>query len=204
MGILSSNISVTRYRVEGRLEEPVMETVASGLKSQTIQDIDGEPLEHSAGWTSFEKPFAPDFSGSSFSLATYFLFSLRIDKKSIPSKVVQKLYTIEAAKQLTETGRSHLARNEKKMIRDKVVENLSLRIPATPHIYDLIWSYEESLVWFFSTQKTANEELETLFGKSFKLHLIRLFPYTVADLTFGLSDSQRDVLSKLMPAHFSE
>ena len=49
----------------------------------------------------------------------------------------------------------------------------------------------------FSNLKSANEALETLFIKSFGLHLIRLFPYTTADLIAGLSDHERDLLEKL-------
>jgi hypothetical protein len=77
-----------------------------------------------------------------------------------------------------------------------------VRIPATPNIYDLVWNYEDSVVWFFSNLKAANEELETLFAKSFNLSLIRLFPYTAAELSSDLSDSQRDKLQKISPTQF--
>jgi hypothetical protein len=90
------------------------------------------------------------------------------------------------------------------MIREHVSSVLSLRIPAIPNVYDLVWSYEEGLLWFFSTLKSANEELETMFLKSFQLPLIRLFPYTTADLAMGLSEQQRDVLVNLSATDFSE
>jgi hypothetical protein len=85
-----------------------------------------------------------------------------------------------------------------------VIHTLSLRIPATPNVYDLIWNYEDASVYFFSNLKEANEELETLFAKSFKLTLIRLFPFTMADLNAGLNDADRDILSKLSPTRFNE
>jgi hypothetical protein len=44
--------------------------------------------------------------------------------------------------------------------------------------------------------------LETLFRRSFNLGLIRIFPYTAADLLSGLSDSERDVLIGLSPTQF--
>ncbi len=87
------------------------------------------------------------------------------------------------------------------MIKDHVINALSLRIPATPNIYDLVWNYEDSSVWFFSNLKAANEELETLFSKSFDLSLIRIFPYTAAYLSADFSDSQRDELQQLSPTH---
>ena len=87
------------------------------------------------------------------------------------------------------------------MIKDHVINALSLRIPATPNIYDLVWNYEDSSVWFFSNLKAANEELETLFSKSFDLSLIRMFPYTSTFLSTDISDSQRDELQKISPTH---
>jgi len=118
--------------------------------------------------------------------------------------VVKKHYTIEMAKQLSESGRDSLSRNEKHSIKEKVFNDLSLRIPPTPAVCDLIWNKEAASLWFFSNQKAANEELETLFSKSFDLTLVRLFPYTIADLLSGFSDADREILSKLSPTRFTE
>lgn len=204
MGLLSSTVSLTRYRVEGKLKQPVLDTIIKGLKTYTIRDIDDDVLDRTIGWTSFENPFHPDFDSSSFSIANLLVFSFRIDKKSIPSKVIQKHYKAESEKRLKESAREYLSRNEKKTIKEEVIERLSLRIPSTPNIYDVVWNYEEASLWFFSTQKAANEELETLFSKSFDVSLIRLFPYTCAQFSAGLSDSQRDLLENTSPTMFME
>jgi len=204
MGLLSSSVSITRYRVKGYLEKPVIETVAAALKQNSISEIDDHASEITAGWTSFNNPYQPNFEGSSFVFGTYLVFSLRIDKKSIPSKLIQKYYTIEMAKKLEATGRRYLSKSEKEMIKDHVINVLSLRIPATPNIYDVLWNYEGASLWFFSNLKAANQELESLFSKSLKLTLIRLFPFTTAQLTTELSDSELDVLAKLTPTKFAE
>jgi len=204
MGLLSSAVSITRYRVEGKLEGPLLETMAKRLKKNVIPEVDDDISDKTVGWTSFDKPFNPNFEGSSFVIGTYFVFSLRIDKKIVPSSVIKKHCDMEAARRLAETGRQYLSRDERRMIKEHVISALTLRIPATPNVYDLIWNYEESSLWFFSTLKSANEELETLFFKSFQLPLFRLFPYTAADLVMGLSDTQRDILVKLSATDFTE
>jgi len=204
MGILSSSVSITRYKVEGKIKAPILETVGSGLKKNAIAEIDDDISEKAVGWTSFHKPYHPDFYGSSFVYGKDLVFSLRIDKKSIPAKVLKKHFTIESARLLAKSGREFLSRNEKADLKDQIVGRLSLRIPATPNVYDLIWSYEDSSLWFFSSLKAANEELETLFRHSFDLTLIRLFPYTTADLILALSDSERDILSNLSPTSFAD
>ena len=202
MSLLSSTVSITQYNVQGNFKSKIIDTIADGLSGNIISDIDQQVLDKAVGWTSFEKPFQPDFSGSSFVYGNYFVFSLRIDKKNIPAKVLKKHYTIEAARRMTESGRDYLSKAEKKMIKDHVLNALSLRIPATPNIYDVVWNYEESSLWFFSNLKAANEELETLFSKSFRLSIIRIFPYTAADISSNLTDSQRDELQKISPTPF--
>jgi DNA recombination-dependent growth factor C len=199
MGFLSSSASITRYKVQGKIKKPVIDSVADGLKNNMVSEIDNDVSDKAVGWTSFYTPFQPDFRGSSFIYGNYFVFSLRIDKKNIPSKVLKKHYTIEADKRMAETGRNYLSKTEKKLVKDHVINALSLRIPATPNVYDMVWNYEESDLWFFSNLKAANEELETLFSKSFDLSLIRLFPFTAADLSANLSDSERDELQKISP-----
>jgi len=204
MSLLSASISITRYKVERRLKTPLLENVAVALKKNAISEIDDHSSEKVSGWTSFEKPYQPDFSGSNFVYGAYMVFALRIDKKTIPAKVVQKHFIIESARRLAETGRQYLSRNEKQTIKDHVIEALYLKVPATPHVYDIIWNYEESFLWFFSNLRAANEELETLFLRSFDVTLIRMFPYTAAQLSSDLSDTEKDILLKLAPTNFKD
>jgi recombination associated protein RdgC len=202
MGLLSSNVSITRYQVLGQLADPIMDTMARLLTQNAIVEIDEEDTDQSAGWTSFEDPFTPDFTGSTFVMGSQFIFSFRMDKKAISPKVVNKKYRQEMTKRLKERGKDFFSRNEKKQIKEDVTRELSLRIPATPNVYDVLWNYEKSSIWFFSTQKSANEAFEVFFTKSFKLNLVRCFPYTAA-LKF-LKDSEKDLLHKLTSSHFME
>jgi hypothetical protein len=204
MRLLSSSVSITRYKVKGKIQGSLVQTIVDGLKKNSITEIDNQPVEKAAGWTSFDNPYLPDFQTSSCAIGAHFVFSLRIDKKNIPSKIIKKYYTIEMAKRLAESGREYFSRNEKSQIKEYVVNALSLSIPATPNIYDIIWNYDGSSLWFFSNQKAANEDLETLFSKSFGLTLIRLFPYTMADLASGITDKERDLLSTISPTKFMD
>lgn len=199
---MSPSISVTRYVVEGQLEEPILETIATALKENAIREIDNEAAEKSIGWTNFETPFHPDFEGSSFHLGNYLIFSLRIDKKSIPNKMITKKVVQEQARRLNETGRDALSNQEKKIIKEQIIHNLNAKIPATPNVYDLVWHYEAGSLNFFSNLKAANEALESLFLQSFGLTLIRMFPYTDAIIKADLKDSEKDVLNQLTPTLF--
>lgn len=202
MHLLSSTLSLTRYRVEGKLAEPVMDTVREGLKNQVIREIDNDPAAKSIGWTESTRPFAPNFEEAQFVFGIYMVFSLRIDKKSVPAKIINKHVDLAAAKKMVENGQKQLSKTEKRRIKDEVTNRLYTRIPAAPNVYDLVWDYESGAVWFFSNLKEANEELETLFAKSFRLSLIRMFPYTEADSACGLTNEQRDAVKQAGPAAF--
>lgn len=199
MSLLSNALSITRYRVNGRLDDPITDAVYLGLKKNMLPDIEDVDAAHTAGWTSFQDPFTPSFEGASFVYANYFVFSLRIDKKTIPSKLVQKHMAIEVAKKCQASGREFLSKNEKKMIKENVISLLGLRIPAIPNVYNVLWNYEASVVWFFTHLKGPNEDLETLFKTSFGLVLTRIFPYTFAESRPSLSEFDLDRLTPLSP-----
>lgn len=197
MGILSSTTSLTRFKVDGKIEDPILDNIAAGLKNNTISDIDDNPSEQAMGWASFRDPFNTDFEGSSFMIGTSIVFSLRIDKKSVSNKMVNKHYSIECAKRLKELGRDFLSANEKRMIKDNVINKLNLKMPSTPNVYDVVWQYETGDLWFFSNLKSANESLETLFIKSFGVSLVRSIPYTMAMMNPKISAHEQDILNKI-------
>ena len=203
MSLLSSSVSLTRYRVQGKLENPILKTIAAGLKKYAISEIDDPTLDKAVGWTSFEKPYQPDFGGSSFLYGNYLVFSLRIDRKTVPAKLVKKHVVIESEKRMAESGRPYLSGSEKERIREQVMDRLYAKIPSTPNLFDIIWNYEDSFLWFFSNLKAANEELETLFLRSFDLTLIRIIPFTAAYYTADLKDTEKDILLELTRTLFT-
>ena len=202
MGVLSSSVSITRYHVIGKVSDPVVETICRGLRKFAIRDIDNDVPEKIEGWTPYATPYALEFDSSKVVVGPYIIFSLRMDKKNIPLKIINKHVIREQKKIRQNSGRDQLTNNEKKAIKDKVIQNLSLRIPATPNVYDIVWNYEDGWLLFFTTLGAANEKLESLFFKSFQLRLIRMFPYTAAELLGGLSHQEKDRLNQLEPARF--
>ncbi|MCK7512208.1 MAG: hypothetical protein MZV70_54620 [Desulfobacterales bacterium] len=121
-----------------------------GLKKNAIRDIDKDSdLKNQLVGHLSISPFSPNFEGSSFLFGNLFVFSLRIDRKSIPAKLLKKFLTLETSKRLEKTKRSFLSKDEKKALKDKVIADLAMRVPSTPNIYDLIWNYEKSRRLFF-------------------------------------------------------
>ncbi|MFH2058149.1 MAG: recombination-associated protein RdgC [Pseudomonadota bacterium] len=203
MGLISSTHSVCRYHIDGKMEGSVTQEILNGLMKYSIPKIENEYDEISAGWTPVESPYNPDFQKFPFQFGTYFLFSLRIDKKSIPAKLLQKYMAIEIEKKKEKSGRDIVSKNEKTEIKELVTDILMHKIPSVPSLYDVLWNYEDNLVYFYTTQKAANELFETIFLKSFSLKPIRLFPYTIIQTQSDFSDSKKEQAQSLVPVSYS-
>ncbi len=202
MGILSSSQSISRYYIEGNFQEQVSETIQKKLIQNTIPEIQNPYEEISAGWVSFENPYSSDFEKDSFIFGTYFVFSLRIDKKNIPAKLLQKHLVMEIEKKKAESGRNTIPKKELSRIKEKVRDNLLQQMPFVPNIYNVLWNYEENSLLFFTTQKTVNEFFESLFFKTFELKAIRIFPYTMIETNSRFSSVQKDQIYTLSPVKY--
>lgn len=193
MGLLTSTSSFLRYRIEGESQELSSEQIREGLKKNRFPEIpDSEMSESMIGWTTYENPYDPDFDNDHINYGTNIVFSMRIDKKSVPQKIVQKNMAIESKKIMQESGRDFLSKNEKKKLKEEIILRLSLQIPATPNIYDVLWIPEKKEIYFFTTQKSINETFETIFRQSFSLPIVRLFPYTRVYFNNEMSDGEKD------------
>lgn len=202
MGLLSGSVSINRYKIEGQIPENLIETVKAGLKKHRFPEIEDDTAEFMSGWTSFSNSFSADFEEEKFQVMQYFVFAVRIDKKSVSSKAVKKHVAIESARRLSGADKTFLTKAEKKEIKESIINMLMSRVPSNPDIYDLVWDMEKNEVWFFTGLKAAAEELETLFSKSFGLRLVRLFPYSMAELCCDFSPQEKDAFLKLTPTSF--
>lgn len=203
MALMASTHSISRYHIDGKIEGSITEEVLNGLITHSIPKIESEYDEISAGWTPVESPYNPDFEKFSFQFGTYFLFSMRIDKKSIPAKLIQKYMAIEIEKKKEKSGRDFISKNEKSEIKEMILDILMHKMPSIPSVYDVLWDYEKNNLYLFTTQKAANEFFETLFLKSFNLKPIRLFPYTIVETKSNFSNPQKDRVLSLVPAKYS-
>ena len=199
MGFLSNTHSLSRYHIEGEFDGSTMEEVRNGLIQNAIPKLESDYEELTMGWTPFESPYDPDFERFSCIFGTYFLFSMRIDKKSIPAKLVQKQMAIEIEKRKETSGRDFVSKNEKSEIKEMILDVLLSKMPAIPSVYDVLWDYENKNLFLFSTQKAANELFETLFLKSFGLKAIRLFPYTIVEKKSDIKETVKDRIYTLSP-----
>jgi hypothetical protein len=194
MGLLTSTSSFLRYKIENESQEFSLEKIRLCLKENQFPEIlDSEMTEAVSGWTSYENHFDPDFESDHINYGNYILFCLRIDKKSVPKKIIDKHMAIESKKIMQETNKDYLSKNEKRKLKEDIILRLSLQMPSIPDVYDVLWMPEKKEIMFFSTQKSINEIFETLFRLTFKTSIIRLFPYTKVYFDKEISDTKKDM-----------
>lgn len=202
MGLISSTHSICRYHIEGEVQSSIIDVVKNGLIQNKIPDVQSEYEVVSAGWVPFESPYNPDFEKFGFEFGTNFVFSLRIDKKTIPPSLIQKHMAIELEKAKLNFNTIFISKNHKAEIKQKVIDDLIKKIVFIPYLYDVLWDYENKNLYLFTTQKKVNEFFVTLFLKSFDLKPFRIFPYTLIEKKLRFSNSHKDKIYSLAPLKY--
>lgn len=183
MGFVNASVSFTRFRISDPVTEKLIQEVPERLRKHAFVDIDDLPEMHSQGWVSFE-----DFLDTSWTQAppqkgNYFVFSLRVDNRKIPSGVIRKQLALALRKEM-EDMRAHnktfISRERKKEIKEQVLLKLKQRFLPVPGEFNVIWLLEKNEVWFASTQNSMIDLFMEEFLQTFELRLDQLTPYWLA------------------------
>jgi hypothetical protein len=176
MGLLKGNFSFMRFSVEGRLPQAFLNFVNSRIKANSFHESSKSTEEKRSGWVSITDILDADFENANYSLGDYLIFSLRIDRKIIPPRLL-KIKIMEAQRRyLAQTGKDRMNKQTAAGIKDKVKLELLTRLDPVPSFYDICWALGQNIVYFSSlTDKVADDFID-LFKKTFSLNLIRLLP----------------------------
>jgi recombination associated protein RdgC len=177
MGLLKGAVTFSRYRILGALPDHFPDFFNERIRRNAFQTIWRTTDEMAAGWTSLENCLDTDFPYASYAQGRYMLFSLRIDRKSLPPSLL-RLRILEAErKQLAESGQKKLFREQREAIRESVrLELLGKTLPV-PSFHEICWSVPEGLLTFCCLSDKVAGELQELFRESFSLSLAPYAPW---------------------------
>lgn len=176
MGLIRGNLSFTRFSVEGRLPQAFLIFINNRIKSNSFQESSKSTEEKRSGWVSITDVLDADFENANYALGDYLIFSLRIDRKVVPPKLL-KIKIMEAQRSyLAQTGKSRLNKQTTTEIKDKVKLELLTRLDPVPSFYDVCWALGQNIVYFSSLADKVADDFVDLFKKTFALNLIRLLP----------------------------
>ena len=207
MGALEGSLSFTTFYVNGEPPKDYYD-----LYLQKLQKHFFEPLspvgdeERSIGWVPTQDPVATEFKWNQVFFNQYIVFSLRMDKWSLPSPWVKALTNqaiaerlpeldAEEAKEQIEDGKlrpkAKLSKQEKSRIKLEVVTRIKQKILPSMKIIDVVWNRDERIVRFWSTSEKICEEFAELFEHTFGLSLDQDSPFMMAK-NLGLSEKELD------------
>ena len=186
MGLLKGTWSLTRYRVIGDLPKQFNDVIDEGLKKYAFSGFTGLNAEKCMGWTSLENVLDTDFTYTKYKCGAYLIFSLRVDRITIPASLL-KLKVMEAEKQyLAESEKKRLYRHEREEIKERVKLELRSRALHIPSFHEVCWIPEKNSLMFGSLSATAIEDFEKYFKESFHLTLHPFLPWESGSADGGM------------------
>ena len=180
MALLSNSNSFVRYSVSGEMPDNFWDFAAERIRSFAFRDIDDNFEEKSIGWVSVRNMFDSAFEYASYAVGDYIVLALRIDERRISSAVLKKFSLKEEERVKKEKELPRLSRGHRQEIKEGVRLMLLKKALPTPSVYDLCWNLSDSTLYFFSTNKKAQEILENFFKETFDLTLTLQIPYLTA------------------------
>jgi hypothetical protein len=177
MSLLKGSFTFSRFHVEGPLPQAFLNFVNSRIKANSYQDSFKSTEEKTMGWVSLTDILDSHFQNANYALGDYLIFSLRVDRKVIPAKLMKIKIMEEERRQLAESGKSRLHKQQASAIKDKIKLELLKKIDPVPSFYDVCWAVSQNTLYFSSLSDNVAQDFADLFKKTFALTLKRFSPH---------------------------
>jgi hypothetical protein len=200
MGILSTSLSLTRYKIAGNVPDALWPEIQTRLLKSSFRDIDNTADERSFGWVCFDNMLDPAWQTAPPEKGEYLTFALRLDTRRLPAAVLNKhfqLFLNDYMADLKQKGIETISRQKKKELKDMVRAQLMAKILPVPAYFDVVWDMGKNIVYFASTRPKILELFEELFARTFELHLEPQNPFFMALNILG--EEQLSKLEALEP-----
>ncbi len=137
MGILKGQMTLRRYVVHGELPEDGVASIRDAFNQNAFRPAPGVlNQEEVMGWTLQENLMEVDFLDMGrWYIEPYVVAQLRVDKKTIPSKIFQAHFKLEVKKWCAEKDYERCPGNVKNEIKDRLqAEYLSKTHPSVRNV----------------------------------------------------------------------
>ncbi|HJV66628.1 MAG TPA: recombination-associated protein RdgC [Geomonas sp.] len=185
MGILANTVSVCHFKVQGELpKEDLYDWTLKQLAANRFNPIDQGNEELSVGWVHLDDPKVSDFDAPVACWRDHYLmFTLRRDKRSVPSAILKAALEREYDKWLAENpGYNKVPKDKKEDLKEAVRAMLLSQTLPTPATYDAVWDTNSGLLTFSSLSPKVIELFEEQFKKTFEgLRVSAFHPFARAE-----------------------
>ena len=177
MPLLAGAMGLRRYRVvdaPSSIDRDAMLEVLSknAFRKPPSMATGGENI----GWVNLHNLCITDFSLEDCWYNQYFCFSLRVDNKRLPARLLKAMLDLRVREWLADTGREKIPTPLRSELREQLeIELFPRQLPAVA-AHDVCWDTATDVLRFFSTSEKANEMFRVLFHRSFGLETRPLAP----------------------------
>jgi len=176
MGLLKGNFSFAQFHVDGQLPQAFLDFVNGRIKANSFQKTAKSTEEKRLGWVSLTDVLDADFENANYALGDYLIFSLRVDRKLIPPKLMKIRLMEEEKLFLMESGKSRVNKAMSNGIKEKVKLELLTKLDPVPSFYDVCWAVGQNKIYFSSLTDKVADDFADLFKKTFSLNIRRFLP----------------------------
>jgi len=177
MGLIKGNFTFMRFEVEGQLPQAFTTFINNRIKGNAFREARNSTEEKRMGWVSLTDILDTDFEKANYALGDYLIFSLRVDRKVVPPKLMKIRLMEEQRRFLAEKGQTRIGKAANENLKDKVKLELLTKSDPVPSFYDVLWAVGQNRVYFSSLSDKVADDFVDLFKKTFSLGLKRILPH---------------------------
>jgi len=182
MGFLKGPMTFSQYRVTGEVSADFSKIFDEQIKKNAFPDFMGAAAEKAVGWTDIADPLDTAFAYAKYNFGSYLMFSLRIDRKIIPPKLL-KIKNLQAERDyLASRDVARIYRTQREEIKEAVRNDLLKKVPLIPSFFDVCWHPHERRLLFSSLSDKMNDDFHSFFHESFDFSLQPFLPWDPQNL----------------------
>lgn len=173
MGIVKGPLSARRYAVSTEVPEFFREQYAEMLNAHAFREPFSKVMKEEVfGWARHDNLLETDFTDINLWLYNqYALFSIRVDKKSLPANLFRATVEQRCKAWCVENARENVPRSVKTEIKDQLeLEWLQRALPRV-QVTEVVWNIAGGWVLFHSLSEAANDRFRKHFHRTFGLEL---------------------------------
>jgi len=197
MAISSSSATLTRFFVPEVEVDDFWSFVDEKLRGGAFAEPDDSQIE-TAGFSSWEDFFDPNFSYGSYRKGEYVAFNFRLDQKKVPAMVLKQFVRQSVQKYREEHESKWPSRTERQQIQESMQEYLLSRAFPQPCASEVVWNPARNWMILGTSGTKMMEAFLEYFERKFQLYPVALYHAPWAFNMLPLAPGQKDVLGSLI------
>jgi Putative exonuclease, RdgC len=174
------SLTFRTYQVTGKNATPTPEAVAEKLAAFRFSGLGNGDEGMASGWVAPEHLFDGEFDAAKIMRGHYMCFALRIDSRRVPGSLLAAHVAMEEKAWREANGTDKIPGAKRREIKRDLKAKLLEETPPNQRAFGVFWRVRSKKLFFQSTSKGANGELQELFARTFDLALEPQLPSLLA------------------------